>query len=219
MAALFFRTILIYFLLTLALRIMGKRQVGELEISELVTTLLLSEIAALPIDDPDIPLLHAVVPILLIFSIEIIITHLKSRWNPLKRIFESKPTFLIERGVLRQDELLKNRITVSEFISACRIQGVSDIFNIYYAILEQDGKLSVMQRAKAGEEECGIAHPLILDGEIEEETVTKLGLSREQLDGICLAEGADAKDLFLLQIDDAGAVKSIKKNIKTRNRK
>ncbi len=216
MASLFFRTIIIYFLLTLALRIMGKRQVGELEISELVTTLLLSEIAALPIDDPDIPLLHAVVPILLIFSMEIIITHLKSRWNPLKRIFESKPTFLIKQGVLQQNELLQNRITFSEFISACRVQGVSDIFDVYYAILEQDGKLSVVERAKAGEEECGIAHPLIIDGELEYDTIRRLSLTEDDIHRMCLAEGAEVKDLFLLQIDDAGTVKSIKKERKNK---
>ncbi len=214
MAALFFRTIIIYFLLTAALRIMGKRQVGELQISELVTTLLLSEIAALPIDDPDIPLLHAVVPILLIFSLEIMITHLKSRWNPLKRIFEGKPTFLIERGVLRQDELLRNRITLSEFISECRVQGIGDIFDIYYAILEQDGKLSIMKRARAGEEETGIAHLVIMDGEVSKEEAKRLGLTDEDIRTMCLAEGASPEELFLLQIDDAGAVKSIKKEHK-----
>ncbi len=214
MAALFFRTILIYFLLTVTLRIMGKRQVGELEISELVTTLLLSEIAALPIDDPDIPLLHAVVPILIIFSIEIIITHLKSRWNPLKKIFETKPTFLIERGILRQSELLRNRITISEFISACRLQGVGDLFDIYYAILEQDGKLSVIERAKSSEEEKGIGHPVILDGETEEETIQRLGYTRSDIDGFCRAEGGMVSDFLLMQIDDAGKVKAIKKEKK-----
>ncbi len=214
MAALFFRTIIIYFLLTAALRIMGKRQVGELQISELVTTLLLSEIAALPIDDPDIPLLHAVVPILLIFSLEIIITHMKSRWNPLKHIFEGKPTFLIERGVLQQDELLRNRITLSEFIGECRVQGISDIFDIYYAILEQDGKLSVMKRAQNGETERGIAHLLIIDGEISREAVKRLQLTDLDIEQICKEEGAEIKDFLLLQRDDTGSIKSIKKERK-----
>ena len=98
MFSIFARVIIIYFLITLVLRIMGKRQVGELELSELVTTLLLSEIAALPVDDPDIPFSHAVIPMLLIFTLEIVVTYLKTKCNPLKRIFESKPVFIIEKG-------------------------------------------------------------------------------------------------------------------------
>ncbi len=211
MASLFFRTIIIYFLLTFTLRIMGKRQVGELQISELVTTLLLSEIAALPIDDTDIPLLHAIVPILLIFSMEIIITFLKSRWNPLKHIFEGKPTFIIERGVLNQAELSKNRITLSEFISECRVQGVGDIFHIYYAILEQDGKLSIIERAKSGDTECGIAHPLVIDGELCPEAIEKLQLTETIVKNMCRAEGVDIEDMFLLQVDDANTVHAIRK--------
>ncbi len=211
MVALFFRTIIIYFLLTFTLKVMGKRQVGELQISELVTTLLLSEIAALPIDDPDIPLLHAVVPILLIFSLEVIVTFLKSRFNPLKHIFEGKPTFLIERGVLNQEELARNRITMSEFISECRVQGVGDIFTIYYAILEQDGKLSVIERAKNGEKEVGIAHPLVLDGEISRDAAAHLGLTDDCIYQMCKAEGGTPESFFLLQMDDGGMIRSIKK--------
>ena len=136
MISLLFRTLLIYLFLTMILRLMGKRQVGEMEISELVTTLLLSEIAALPMEDTDIPVLHALVPILAIVALEIIITYLKTKWNPLKKIFESQPVFLIRRGVLNQTELERNRISVNEFLGELRMQGVSVLTDAYYAILE-----------------------------------------------------------------------------------
>lgn len=214
MPALFFRTICIYFLITAVLRIMGKRQVGEMELSELVTTLLLSEIATLPIDDTDIPLLHAVLPILLIFSVEVIITYLKTKWNPLKRIFESKPVFLIERGHLHQEELVRNRISINEFLGELRIQGIPDISEVYYAILEQDGKLSVVKRAEAGTEDPGIAHALIADGCINEDALSHVGLQKEDVISLCRREGVQVDEVFLLQRNDAGKVRVVKKEVR-----
>ena len=214
MISLFFRTMLFYAFLTLVLRLMGKRQVGEMEISELVTTLLLSEIAALPMQDTDIPILHAIVPILVIFSLEVIITFLKTKWNPLKKIFESKPVYLIKRGVLNQQELERNRISVNEFLGELRIQGVSSISDAYYAILEQDGKLSVVKRAKPGEVEKGLAHTLISDGQICEEAKQDLGLSDENIHAMCQAEGVTPNEVFLLLRDDAGTTFCIRKETK-----
>lgn len=214
MASILFRTIIIYFLLTFTLRIMGKRQVGEMELSELVTTLLLSEIAALPIDDPDIPFLHAIIPVLLIFSLEVIITFCKTKFDPLKRIFESKPVFLIERGILNQKELAKNRISINEFLGELRIQGIADIHDAYYAILEQDGKLSVVKRSNSPGPETGIAHPLVTDGTINPEAASRLSMNEEQVRALCRTEGVDVEDVFLLQKDDAGTVRFIKRENK-----
>lgn len=211
MISLLFRTLLIYLFLTLIMRLMGKRQVGEMEISELVTTLLLSEIAALPMEDTDIPLLHAAVPIFAIVVLEIIITFLKTKWNPLKKIFESKPVFLIRRGVLNQKELERNRISVNEFLGELRMQGISVLTDAYYAILEQDGKLSVVKRAKPGEEEKGLSHPLISDGQINMSAVKDLQMTEENVLALCREEGADPKEIFLLLRDDAGGTICIRK--------
>ena len=193
------------------LRLMGKRQVGEMEVSELVTTLLLSEIAALPMEDTDFPVLYAIVPILVIFTFEVIITFLKTKWNPLKKIFESKPVFLIRRGVLDQKELGKNRISLGELLSELRIQGISTYGDAYYAILEQNGKLSVVKRAKPDETEKGISHTLVSDGKISKETMKDLGLTEENVIALCRAEGATPEEIFLLLRDDAGTVTCIKK--------
>lgn len=214
MSSIFFRVVIMYLLLTVVLRLMGKRQVGEMQVSDLVPTLLLSEIAALPIDDSDIPLLHAVIPILFLFSAEVLITYAKTKWNPLKKVLESRPIFLIERGQLRQEELAKNRITLTEFLGECRLQGVADIRNIYYAILEQDGKMSIMQRAKGGGADPGIPHLLVADGVINREAAEKIGMTADTVKAIARQEGYRAEDLFLLQKDDAGQVYSIPKERK-----
>ncbi|MDD6980993.1 MAG: DUF421 domain-containing protein [Clostridia bacterium] len=211
MISLFFRTFLLFAFLTLMLRLMGKRQVGEMEVSELVTTLLLSEIAALPMEDTDFPVLYAIVPILVIFSFEVIITFLKTKWNPLKKLFESKPVFLIKRGVLDQKELGKNRISLGELLSELRIQGISTYGDAYYAILEQNGKLSVVKRAKPDETEKGISHTLVSDGKLSKEAMKDLGLTEENVLALCRAEGATPEEIFLLLRDDAGTVTCIKK--------
>ena len=146
MYAILFRTLILYILITLMIRAMGKRQVGELEMSELVTTLLLSQLVSLPIEDPEIPLLHVVLPVILIVGFEIVITFLKGRLNFLKRIFEARPSILINRGVIDQGELARIRLTVDELLSEVRQQGYRDVGDIYYAILEENGKFSLIPK-------------------------------------------------------------------------
>ena len=190
MSAIIVRTAVLYILTTVVFRFMGKRQVGELEMSELITTLLLSEIATLPIDDPNIPLLYAVIPILLLVCFEIVITFAKTRCNLLKRVFESKPIVLIRRGELCETELRRMRITVDELIGECRLQGIGSLADVEYAILEQNGKLSVLPKStklpltpsdmgiKSGD--CGILHPLIVDGVFHKEGMRLAGINQEE---------------------------------------
>lgn len=218
MISILFRTLFIYLFLTMILRLMGKRQVGEMEISELITTFLLSEIAALPMEDTDIPILHAIVPILAIVALEIIITYLKAKWNPLKKIFESKPVYLIRRGVLDQAELDRNRISLGELLGELRMQGISIFSDAYYAILEQDGKLSVVKRTTNGEEEKGLSHALVADGEISRDALADLDLTEENVRDLCRAEGAELKDILLLLRDDAKNIICIRKEEKKRHK-
>jgi uncharacterized membrane protein YcaP (DUF421 family) len=143
---------------------------------------------------------------LFLLSAEIIITYIKTKCNPLKRILEGRPVFLIEKGVINQKALSDNRISIDEFIGACRQQGISDVTGLYYAILEQDGKLSLLEKAHAGEEESGIAHALILDGTIQEESARRAGLDKAGIYALAKEWGYPPRDIFLLQKDDAGTV-------------
>ena len=221
MYAILFRTLILYILITVVIRAMGKRQVGELEMSELVTTLLLSQLAALPIEDPEIPLPHVFLPILLIVSIEIVITFSKSRINLLKKIFESRPSILIDRGRIDQRELGRMRLTIEELMSEVRQQGYRDISEIYYAILEENGKFSLLPRAECEPltladaekevKERGYAVSLIADGVIDRETLLRMEKDESWLREVCAREGVTPEEVFLLTLDEAGGVKVVRK--------
>lgn len=210
MAAIFFRTIIIYCLLSVLIKLMGKRQIGELEVSELISTLLISEIASLPIADSDIPLLNAVIPILLIVSVEIILSALKNKSEKLKKFVDGVPTFLIYRGKLRQYELRENRISVNELISELRQQGVGDISDVYYALLEPNGKISILEK---GEKE-NLAHSIIIDTEADLVALKSLGYDETWLKKTLDKNRVKKKDVFLMTLDDTGAVNIILKEEK-----
>ena len=116
MTVILFRTVFIYLVLSIVLRCMGKRQVGELELSDLVVTLLLSEVAAMPISDHNMPLINGLFPVLLILALEILSTYLKNKLPVLKKMMEGKPSILICRGMLDQKELEKMRLSVEELL-------------------------------------------------------------------------------------------------------
>ncbi len=209
MIAIFTRTLIIYVLLSISMKIMGKREIGELDVSELVSTLLISEIAAIPIDDPDLPLMNAIIPVLFILSLEILLSYAKTKIPKLKRCVEGSPVFLIYKGELRQRALSENRISINELISEMRSQGIGDIRSIDYALLEQSGKISILQA-----KETDITHILIIDGEYNEPEFKSSGFSKDKLSFILDERGLLRKDVFYLGIDDAGNVNIIKKERK-----
>lgn len=206
MASIFFRTILIYIMLSISIKIMGKRQIGELEVGELVSTLLISEIASLPIADPDIPLLNAIIPVLLLVCLEIIISTVKNKSQRLKKIIEGMPTFIVYRGKLMQSALRENRISVNELLAEMRIQGVGDIKDIKYALLEQNGKLSLIK-----EDEGNLAHAIIIDGDIEKGELKKLGYDEGWVRKKLSCEGVRTSEIFLMTVDDSGNINIIRK--------
>ena len=216
MTVILFRTILIYLILSIVLRCMGKRQVGELELSDLVVTLLLSEVAALPIADHNMPLANGLFPVLLILSLEIISTFLKNKIPLLKKLMEGKPRILICRGRLDQNELGRMRLSIEEFLGECRLQGYDDLSDIYYAILEQDGKLSIIPRAEKQplraedvqikQTEHGLAHPIILDGRINTNHLRMIGKNERWLEKECASRGLRPQDVFLMTADDVGEI-------------
>ena len=171
MVGIFVRTLVIYLFLTAAMRLMGKRQIGELEVSELITTLLISEISTLPIENPDIPVLHAVIPVVTLTTLEVVMATLLARSPALRQKLETAPSMLICRGNLDQAELVRNRMSVEELFAGLRQQGIADPGEVYYAIMEKNGQLSVIPKAehrpatlgdlKSEARESGIAHLLV----------------------------------------------------------
>ena len=198
MASIFIRTFIIYILIAFALRAMGKRQIGELEVSELVSTLLISEIAAVPIADPDIPILNAIIPVLFIFSLEIIISSFKNKSEKIKKFIEGEPIFLIYQGKISEKALRDNRLSINELLCEARLQSIGDISEIYYAILEQNGQISFLRQGK-GET---LAVPLIIDGEIKEEALSQVKLTKKRLLKEISERALSPENILLMTSDD-----------------
>ena len=209
MTSIVIRTLIVYILLSFMLRILGKRQIGELDVGELVSTLLVSEIASIPIDDPDIPLLNAIIPILLIVAIEIILSTVKNKSEKLKAAIEGKPEYIIYKGRVLQEVLTDNRISINELLSELRSQGVGNIDQVYYAAVEQNGSLSVL---KKGDPE--LAHNIIIDGSIIEENLKALGYDEVWLKKRLDERSIRVKDTFLLTVTDSGQIGLILKDRK-----
>lgn len=212
MITILIRTVIIYVFLILAMRLGGKRQIGELQISELVTALLLSELATIPIGYEDIPLTFAVIPILTVISLEIISAFVITKSRKLQKIFDGTPSIVIKKGVLDLNELSKIRLGVEDLISEARQKGISDISSLEYAIFEDNGKLSVFEKAKKGETETGIAHTVIVDGEINKFGMKCIEMSEKELCERLKSKSVEKKSVFLYTVDDVGNENWIFKN-------
>jgi uncharacterized membrane protein YcaP (DUF421 family) len=216
MLIVFIRTILIYLLLLLAMRLMGKRQIGELEVTDLVITLLLSDIATHPIVDPENPLSHALIPIITLLATEVTLSLLLSRFPKLKNLGSARPNVLIRNGKINQTELDRLRISSDELISELRQKNVTSIDDVAYAILEQNGKISVIPKVDCQPPtrvdlalqtaEHGIMHILISRGVINRYNLKLLGYNDIWLNKQLSRRNCRVKDVFLMTVDDAGEI-------------
>ena len=206
MASILIRTLMIYVLLSFSLRIMGKRQLGELDVGELVSTLLISEIASIPIDDPDIPLLNAIIPILFILTMEIILSTIKNKSEKLKLTLEGKPTYIIYKGRLLQTALKENRISINELLSELRSQSIGDIKDVYYAAVEQNGVLSVIKT-----DQSGMAHAIIIDGTLMEDVLRAQGYDERWVKKQLKEQKTEIDKVFLMTVTDEGEINIIER--------
>lgn len=222
MTTILLRTAIIYVTLIIAMRLMGKRQIGELEVSELVTTLLISEVASLPITDAGIPVSHTLIPIITLLFFEVASSMISVTFPRLKNLFSARPTTLIRNGKFCIRAMRGARITADELIGELRQQGIIDISEVLYAILEQNGKITVLQKAKyrmpnaeqlkIKTAETGISHIVIDKGVINDHSLCELCMSRTQLQKILKNQNVDRKDVYLMIINDAGDVNLIRKD-------
>ena len=221
MLTILLRTVLIYVLLLATMRLMGKRQLGELEVSELVTTLLVSEIASLPIVDKNIPLAYAIIPLVTVLTLEVTLSIILVKCPKLKNLASSRPTVLIRRGKLDQKEMQRIRISLDELISEVRQAGVPSLEDVDYAILEQNGKISVLPRKEAqpptakdldlSPTDTGIVHILIEDGCVDQYNLKTMKLNEAWLSQMLREKGLQAEQVFFLGRDDAGNLYWIEK--------
>ena len=216
MLTVFIRTVIIYILLTVTIRIMGKRQLGELDVGELVITILLSEIATQPITNPESPMLRTIMPIAVLAALEILTSMLILKIPFFKSLISSKPAVLISRGVISRAALKKARISIEELVSQIRQNGIYDLGEVDYAILEENGKMSVIAKNANRQPdktdmgiECsdnGIMHIVISDGKVNLYSLKLIGKDRAWLDRKLKKMKIAARDIFCMTVDDAGAI-------------
>ena len=213
----FIRTLILYILIITGVRLMGKRQVGELEPSELVVSLLIADLAAVPMQDFGIPLLTGIIPIFTLLSLTMIFSVLTMKNTRFRILLCGKPSIVVREGVLDQREMQRNRYTVDELFEELRMKGYTDLTQIKYAILETNGQLSVLpfasqQPPSAAQlsvqtQEKGLPIILISDGRLMDHNLTISGHDRKWLDKQLKKHNCPSPaDVFLMTVDELGGV-------------
>ena len=217
----FIRAILIYFLIVLALRFMGKRQVGEMQPTELVVTILISEIASIPLEDTDTPLFAAFIPVILIVCLELVISGISLKSVKLRRLLTGRPIIVIDNGKVDQKALKSMRISISDLMDSLRLKGYFDITKVKYAIVEMNGQISVMPveneapltafTMKVQAKKVSIPYTVISDGTLITGHLQQAKTSESEIQKQLKKQGLTYKDVFLMTCDEQGNYYTVKK--------
>ena len=205
MTAILLRTVLIYVCLITTMRLMGKRQIGELEVTDLVTTFLLSEIASLPITDRNIPIVYAIIPMITLLTLEVFSSYILLRFPRLKGLLSARPTVLIQRGKLDQRALREVRVSVDELMSEVRQQDLTSLEQVECAILEKNGKLTVLPKSDA-DTSAPLMHIVYVCGTYSDTGLKLIGKDRAWLDGELLRRGIKKDRLYCATANEAGGL-------------
>lgn len=217
MFSLFLKTVFIYLFLLLLMRLVGKRQLGDLELGELIVTILISEMASVPLAEPDRPLWAGLIPVATLVLLEYLFSRVAMKNVKLRALMCGKPTLLVVRGRIDQSQMRKNRFTADELFTALRAHSVLDLREVEYAILETDGSVNVIltpdnRPVTAGQMEKrppDVGYPLIIinGGRILSENLTLLGRDERWLKKQLHASGLkEASEVYLMTCDMTGGV-------------
>ncbi len=222
MLTVFIRTVIIYIVLIIILRIMGKRQLGELDMGEFVITILLSELATIPIADTSAPMSHALISIFTLAILEILTSGAIMYFPWIKKLMSSRPAVIISRGRLDVKTMRKVRISVEELVTQIRQNGIFDIQEVDYAILEENGKMSIIPKSRyrqpdidslsLPDDDSGVMHILVSDGVINTHNMELLNKSRSWLEKLLVKQRLTLSDILCMTVNDAGSVYIIKED-------
>ena len=212
----YIRTVILYLVLIAVIRLMGKRQIGQMEASEFVVTMLVANLAAIPMQDAAIPLYSGAVPILVVLGMELVLSSLALRSVRLRKLLCGKPVILIENGNILQKNLRATRVTLDELTGHLREKDVLDLRSVQYAILETNGNLSVFPYPKekpASARDADVpARPqylpitIVSDGRVMEDNLVKAKKDMAWLQKILQEKRASLSDTWLLTVDGADHV-------------
>lgn len=208
----FYRAILLYLITIFAVRLMGKRQLGELQPTELVTTILISNIASLPIEDTAIPMSSGAIPILVLVGCELVLSWLTLHSKKLRTVLSGRPVVLIRKGVLDQQAMKKMRFSIDDLMEALRGNNIFDIGDVWYAVAETNGSVSVQEKFSArpvSAEMAGIrgkdiAPPVVIisDGQLLPRQMEEYAITEEWVTATLRQEKMPPDRVFLMTVDE-----------------
>ncbi len=208
------RAVIIYVTVIIAVRIMGKRQIGELKPHELVITVLVSQVASIPLEDNSIPLANMFVPILIFVSFEIIVSAISMKSLKFRNLIQGKPIFVIKDGKLDEKQLKRLRFTVDDLVDSVRQKDVFDISTVQDAIIETNGSISVLQKAenspvtpkqlKIEVDKVSAPIVIVMDGKPVEEYFGEDKMPDKKIKQILKQTGEKAENIMLLTVDGNG---------------
>ncbi len=211
------RAFILYMLVVVVMRIMGKRQIGELQPFELAIAIMISELAAIPMSDTDIPLLSGVIPILTLLFAQVTLSYVNMKSNSARCVLCGRPSILIEKGRISESELRRLRLNINDLMEQLRVKNYADITKVDYAIMETNGQLSIIPKGqnrslapsdlniKTADE--GLPLTLIVDGKIIKHNLTITGMTEEKLYHALRQEGVQSiKEVFFASLDKTGTL-------------
>lgn len=209
------RTLILYLTTVIFLRIMGKRQIGQLQPYELVVIIMISELAAIPMQNTGIPLVNGIVPIFILFAAEVTMSYISLKSERARGAICGKPSILIENAVIMEDELRRLRYNINDLLEQLRLKNVSNLADVEYAILETSGQLSIIlksQNRPLQPRDMNISPPaeqlpttLVIDGYVIEENLQRLNRSVDWLQNQFQQNGIDTfKKVFFAYLDSKG---------------
>ncbi len=221
MAIVLIRAVILYIVITFSLRLMGKRQLGELQPSELVVTILISNIAAIPVEDSSVPMIMGIVPILTLVCLDVIMSGIMLKSAKVRKLMIGSTRIIISEGDILQKEMKRLRYTVDDLTEAMREQQIFDITQIHYAIVETTGKINFLlkkdyqpaekQDVQAGGSTDNPPSVIIRDGITDNEQLRLLGLGEQWLTKILRENNVGIKGVFLMTADRNGNHTIVKK--------
>lgn len=208
------RAVIIYITVITAMRIMGKRQIGELKPHELVITVLVSQVASIPLEDNSMPLANMFVPILIFVSFEIIVSVISMKSLNFRNLIQGRPMFVIRNGKIDEKQMKRLRFTIDDLIDAIRQKDVFDISTVQDAVIETSGSISVLQKAeeapvtpkqlKLSVDENSTPIAVVIDGKPVTEYFSTEKIKNSKIELVVNNENKDIKDIMLLTIDEDG---------------
>ncbi|MCC8191736.1 MAG: DUF421 domain-containing protein [Ruminococcus sp.] len=222
MLIIFLRALILYFMVIFSVRLMGKRQIGELQPSELVITILVSNIATLPIEDINIPLATGLIPMISLVCFDVIMSIVTLKFKRIRRVVSGKPRIVVFNGEIDQKALKQLRYSVDDMMEGLREQGVFDIKEVQYAVVETTGRINILQKKDyqpltldiVENKNAASQNPpqvIIEDGVVSQKALDMLGLNEKWLNNILNKNTVKPRDVFFLSSDEDKNYTLIKK--------